>query len=206
MQGRKVHYHYLRHHLTHNKMIRQFSKTILKWWGFKIVGDPGNHLRKRLFVVIPHTSNWDFPLGLLLRSACNIQVEFVGKDSLFKPPFGWIFKRLGGHPVDRSKRNNFVEAVVDIFNSKDRLAIAMAPEGTRSRVDKLKTGFYHIARLAEIPMILTKFDFGNKELVFSPPVYTTEDQDKDFQLIYDFFKGVQGKNPENSFIAPTEND
>lgn len=187
-------------------MFQQISKMILKWWGFKIVGDPGNHINKRLFVVIPHTSNWDFPLGLLLRSACRIKVEFVGKSSLFKPPFGWFFKWLGGHPVDRSRRTNFVDSVVKIFETHDRLAIALAPEGTRSRVPTLKTGFYHIARLAKVPMILTRFDFGNMELVFSAPMYVSGDQHRDFQMIYDFFRDIKGKNPENSFVPPKDHN
>lgn len=184
------------------EFMRILSKLLLKLWGFTVVGDPGNHIPKKIFAVLSHTSNWDFPLGILLRSAEEIDVQWVGKSSLFKPPFGFIFRKLGGHPVDRTKRTNYVQSVVELYNSHDRLAIAVAPEGTRKKVDRLRTGFYHIARLAGIPIILTQFNFGEKKLVFSPPFYPTGDEERDFQEIYSFFRGVKGKNAELSFDVP----
>lgn len=181
--------------------MRVISNLLLRLWGFRLEGNPGNGLPQRIFAVIPHTSNWDFPLGLLVRSAAGISVQFIGKNSLFKPPWGFIFRWLGGHPVDRTKRQNYVESVVDLFGKHPNFALAIAPEGTRKKVDRLKTGFYHIARLARVPIILTKFDYGNKRVVFSSPFYPTNDQNRDFEEIYAFFKGVQGKNPRLGFDA-----
>lgn len=182
------------------------SSFLLRLWGFRIEGDPHNELPKRIFAVIPHTSNWDFPLGLLVRASAGIRVQYIGKASLFKPPFGFIFRMLGGHPVDRSKSTNYVQSVVDVFNTHDSLAIAVAPEGTRKKVPKLRTGFYHIARGAQVPIILTQFNFGEKVVRFSDPFYTTDDQDSDFEEIYAFFKGVEGKNASGSFIPPAPAD
>jgi 1-acyl-sn-glycerol-3-phosphate acyltransferase len=184
--------------------VRWLSRLILRLWGFQIEGDPGNSISQKIYAVIPHTSNWDFPLGLLVRSAARIDVQFVGKDSLFKPPHGFIFRWLGGHPVDRSKRNNYVTSIVDLFKRHPKLALAMAPEGTRKKVDQLKTGFYHIARLAGIPIILTQFDFGKKKVVFSPPFYPTGDQKEDFEEIYDFFRAVKGKRVDLGFDIPDQ--
>ncbi len=178
------------------------SQLLLRLWGFEIKGDPRADLPKKIYAVIPHTSNWDFPLGLLVRSAARFKVQFIGKASLFKPPFGFIFRLLGGHPIDRRRSHNYVQLVVDLFNSKDVLAIAVAPEGTRRKVERLRTGFYHIARLAAIPIILTRFDFENRQVVFSDPFLPSGDQDRDFQEIYAFFRGVKGRNPEWSFVPP----
>lgn len=101
---------------------------------------------KFVIAVIPHTSSWDFPLGLLVRSVMDIDVKYLGKDSLFKGPFGGLFRWLGGYPVDRSKNNNFVDTVIDIFKREEKFSTAIAPEGTRKKVDQLKTGFYYIAK------------------------------------------------------------
>ncbi len=179
-------------------MMRYLSKIALWLWGFKIVGDAGNKIPKKVFAVAPHTSAWDFPLGLLVRSAAGMKVSFVGKDSLFKPPFGFIFRWLGGYPVDRSKSTNFVQAAVRIFREKDRFALVLAPEGTRKKVTRLKTGFYYIAQQAEVPIILIQFDFARRQVVFSDPLYPT-DMDMDMAKINRFFAGVRGFKPELSF-------
>jgi 1-acyl-sn-glycerol-3-phosphate acyltransferase len=129
--------------------------------------------------------------------------KFIGKKSLFKPPFGAVFRALGGYPVDRSKNNNFVDAVVEIFDSKEKFSIALAPEGTRKKVDKIKTGFYYIAKGANIPIILVRFDYANKEVTFSDPFYTTDNKEADLKFIDDHFRGTLGKIPENSYLYGT---
>lgn len=145
---------------------------------------------------MPHTSNWDFPLGVFVKVGYKLKLTFIAKASLFKPPHGWIFRALGGMPVDRTKSNNFVDFCVDTINAKDEISLAIAPEGTRKKVEKIKTGFYWIARKAQIPIILCKLDFENKIFNFSPPFYTTNDEEKDFEFIHNHFKGVKGKNPQ----------
>lgn len=179
--------------------MQTLSRILLRLWGFRLVGDPSNQLPHRIFAVIPHTSNWDFPLGLLVRSAAGIQVRFIAKDSLFKPPLGPLFRWLGGYPVDRSQRHNYVDAVADLFRQTPVLSIAIAPEGTRKKVDRLKTGFYHIARQANVPIIMTKFDFSRKQVVFSPPFYPTYDQQQDFAVMAEFYRDAKGRNPELGF-------
>jgi len=157
-----------------------------------------------VLIVIPHTSNWDFPLGLLVRSAMKLDVKFAGKASLFRPPFGALFRWLGGYPVDRSKRSNFVDAVVDVFRENKNFSLTIAPEGTRTRVDKLKTGFYYIAKGAGVPILLCKFDYAAKVVSLSAPFYPTEDADADFAFIDNYFRGVKGKNPEHGYLYGTQ--
>lgn len=182
-------------------MLKTLSQFILnKIWGWKIIGTIPDDLKKSILIVIPHTSNWDFPLGILVRTVIEKDIKFLAKSSLFKPLYGWLFKALGGYPVDRSKNNNMVDAVVDIFNNKEAFSIQIAPEGTRSKVDHLKTGFYYISLKAKVPLILTKFDYEHKQVVFSSPFYPTGNKEADFEFIYDYFRGVKGKHPEKSFL------
>ena len=157
---------------------------------------PFHHLGKYIVIVGPHTSNWDFIIGLAYRNILDMNyVRFLGKSQLFKPPFGWIFRKLGGIPVDRTSSHNLVDGVADLFDKYERFAIAIAPEGTRKKVDKLKTGFYFIAAKAKVPIIMVGLDYKQKTVVFSEPLYPT-DQLKDFEAIYDFYRVVPGKYPE----------
>lgn len=180
-------------------MFHAINKWIFRRWGWKIEGNYPYDVKKFVIIVVPHTSSWDFPVGLLVRSVLKADIKFVGKASLFRPPFGWLFRSLGGYPVDRSKRNNFVDAVVDIFNREERFALSIAPEGTRHRVDRLKTGFYYIALGAKVPIVRVKFDWGNKIVGFSDPFYPTGDIEADMEEIIAYFRGVQGRVPAYSF-------
>ena len=179
-------------------MIRFLCRLILKIWGFKQTGTYPADIKKKLYIVYPHTSNWDFPLGILLKGAIPMDVNYVAKDSLFKWPYGWLFRALGGIPVDRKKRTNFVDNMVALYNKYDRLSFAIAPEGTRKKVDKWKTGFYYIALQAGIPLIFVKFDYKNKEAHFSLPFYPSGNYEEDMKVISRHFIGTIGKNQEMS--------
>ena len=181
-------------------MLRQISLWLMKLWGFRFTGEFSHFPRRVMFVVIPHTSNWDFPLGVLTRSALQLKLKFIAKDSLFRWPYGFIFRWLGGIPVDRSKHNNFVKAVGATLEKYDDLSIAIAPEGTRKRNDDLKSGFYWIAVEAKMPLVLVKFDFGNKEVNFSAPMQPSGNYEEDLKIINQHFKGVRGYHPELGYL------
>lgn len=181
-------------------MLNVISEWILKIIKWEVVGGVPDHIKKSIIVVMPHTSNWDFPLGLLTRRAIRRNIGFIAKDSLFVFPFGYFFRWLGGYPVDRSKKANYVQAVADVFRKEKEMLISIAPEGTRKKVDKLKTGFYYIAKEAEIPMIFCSFDYGTRKITFSEPYYPTDDMAKDWEVMLNYFKGVKGKIQENSFL------
>lgn len=166
--------------------------------GWKLKGDFPK-LKKYVVIVVPHTSWVDFIIGLLVRSISKEKINYIGKKSLFKPPFGWFFRWMGGAPIDRSKNHNKVEAIKAIFEEREEFRLALAPEGTRKKVSQWKTGFYYIAKTADVPIVLVAFDFGKKEVKISAPEYTSENMEADFAKYYAFYKGVKGKIPEYSF-------
>jgi len=168
-------------------------------FGWKLVGAYPKELKKYIIIGAPHTSWYDFVLGILVRSITQENLSFIAKASLFKAPFGSFFRALGGTPVDRSKSNNLVTAIVQIFDEKEEFKLALSPEGTRKKVDKWKTGFYYIAKGANVPIVMFTFDFGKKQVALSKPFYTTDDKEKDFEHFYNFYKDVKGKHPENGF-------
>lgn len=178
------------------KLVARFILfKILKW---KIIGSFPKELKKYVIIAAPHTHWVDFPLGILVKWAEAAPVNYIGKASLFKPPFGFIFRWLGGAPVNRSKSTNKVQAIVDVFNKNEKFILALSPEGTRKKVEKWKTGFYYIAKGANVPIVMATLDFKNKQVKISDPYYLTNDMEKDFDLFYTYFKEVEGKIPEYS--------
>jgi len=151
---------------------------------------------KYLAVVGPHTSNWDFPIGIYLRSILDQDIKFVAKDALFKWPLGPLLKAMGGYPVRRDRNTRFVDALIQIFQREETFKLCITPEGTRSRVDSLKSGFYYIARGTGVPMVVVVFDWGNKQVRIYEPYYATDDMQADFEYILDKFRGVDGRVPE----------
>jgi 1-acyl-sn-glycerol-3-phosphate acyltransferase len=169
--------------------MQQFSRWILKLFGWRIINDMPPGLRKYVVAVAPHTSWKDFFLGLLARSALGLKIYYLGKKELFDSPIGFFFRWTGGKPVDRKHHTGLVNQVAALFNSHDAFAIAIAPEGTRKRVSDLKTGFYYIARKANVPIVPCLFDYENKTVHFLPPYYTTDDTETDLNAIWNFYKG-----------------
>lgn len=168
-----------------------------KLLGWKLVGT-FPQVDKCVVIVVPHTSNLDFFLGLLIRRVLNEEFHFVAKKSLFNWPWGAYFRWVGGMPIDRSKSNNFVEACAELIKKSEKIHLTLAPEGTRKKVAEWKTGFYYIAKTAAVPIILVAFDYGKKEVKISEPHFPTDDKDADFPNYREFFKGVIGRIPENS--------
>lgn len=171
---------------------------LLVWWFFKIrgwtiEGSFPYELKKSVIIVAPHTHNVDFFLGLAFRKKLHLEfVRFLGKKELFIPPFSWILKSMGGSPVDRSKSNNLVDQVVDLFNKNERFHLALSPEGTRKKVTKLKSGFYHIAKNAQVPIVMIGLDFAHRKVVFAAPFTSSDDMEADKKRIIAFFSPFKG--------------
>ncbi|MEO5583034.1 MAG: 1-acyl-sn-glycerol-3-phosphate acyltransferase [Saprospiraceae bacterium] len=176
-------------------MGKVFWNFIRRLAGWKIAGFDLNSIPKALLIVGPHTSGWDVLVGLWTRGSKGIPIKFMGKHTLFKPPFGFIFRWLGGVPVDRTKHSNLVDSIAQYFNDNKEFKIAMAPEGTRQKVDKLKSGFYYMARKANVPIVMTKFDYEHKTVTFSEPFMPSGDIEEVMSKVWNYFKGVKGKNP-----------
>ncbi|MCL1049773.1 lysophospholipid acyltransferase family protein [Shewanella abyssi] len=176
-------------------MFQSFCKVFLKIIGWKISGElPTSH--QYIAIVGPHTSNWDFIIGLLARGAMGAKVNFLGKHQLFMPPWGWFFRAMGGTPVDRRKNNNLVDAVVELFNTNANFSLALAPEGTRSSVTRWKTGFYHIASKAQVPIVTVGLDFGSKTVIIPIGKDTTDDIQQDMDNIIAFYRSIKGRHPK----------
>ncbi len=169
---------------------------VLKW---SLAGDFPSHVKKCVIIVVPHTSWWDFLLGILVRNVWKEEINYIGKKSLFDSPLGWFFKWTGGTPIDRNKSNDTVSAIAKVFEEKDKFRLALSPEGTRKKVTRWKTGFYFIAKAAEVPIVMVAFDYRNKQVKVSEPHTPTSDQEVDFKTYEAFFKGIKGKIAENSF-------
>ncbi len=168
---------------------------MLKVLGWKIVGQQPE-LNKCVYIFAPHTSNWDFPLMLLFRSATQLKPNFIGKHTLFWPPLSWIMRSLGGEPVDRGKAKDVVDQIVEKFQTKDVYRFALAPEGTRSKKSYWKTGFYRVAYKAKVPIQLIYLDKKTKEVGFGPLLEPSGDIEKDFEWLRSFYQSKQGIRPE----------
>jgi 1-acyl-sn-glycerol-3-phosphate acyltransferase len=165
--------------------------------GWKTQGDVPRNINKYIVAVAPHTSNWDFVIGILARSVLNIQAaKFIGKDSLFRPPFGWFFRTVGGYPVDRSGHKDMTDQIAHIFQQNEKFILGLAPEGTRKKVDKLRTGFYYIAKKAKVPIVPVGFDFATKTVVVEKPFYPTDDFEQDMDYLTRLYLQIKGRNPE----------
>ena len=178
-----------------------FARFVLKLIGWRVEGTIAPEIRKFIVIAAPHTSWWDFPLGVFARAAIGRKILFLAKESLFKPPFGWLIRAMGGYPVNRSRSSQVVDTVIAIYKRKTDFAISLAPEGTRKQVTSFRSGFYYIAKGAGIPIICAQFDYGNRRVVFSAPFYPGDDPDADLQTLWNHFAGIRGKRPGQGIPA-----
>ena len=168
-------------------MISWFSKIIfLRLMGWKIEGDFPS-LNKFVLAVVPHTRNTDFIIGVLTRAVVDQKISYVGKKELFNPLTGWFFRALGGTPINRNSTENKVSSIAKIFKEKEVFRMAIAPEGTRKKVDKWKTRFYYIAMEAEVPILLVNFNYALKQVGFLKLFYPTGNIEKDFKEMESYF-------------------
>lgn len=168
----------------------------LRLLGWRIVGTPPAAPRY-VIIAAPHTSNWDFPLMLAATVALGIRVSWLGKNTLFRPPFGGVMRALGGVPIDRSSAHNVVEQTARAFRDNEKLVILITPEGTRKRTDHWKSGFYHIACAAGTPLTLAFVDYARKRAGIGPTLTLTGDLDRDMRDIRAFYVDHAGaRHPE----------
>ena len=177
------------------KLSRIIFFHILKW---RLIGNFPK-LPKYIVAVVPHTSWVDFFLGLLVRSVSGEDIRFIGKTELFSPLLGWFFRYLGGSPVDRSGNKGSVESIIELFNSHKKFRIALAPEGTRKKVNKLRTGYYYVARDLKIPIVPVAFDYGNRKVIVHENFYASKNHDEDLTKLENLFEGIEGYFRSKSF-------
>ena len=170
------------------------------WWfklsGWQVHGTIPTHIRKAVVIAAPHTSQWDFIYSLAAFKILNLKVNYLAKKELFKFPVKQILEATGGIPVKRDKNQQLVELMIDRINNATDLYMMIPAEGTRKRVKRWKSGFYHVARKTNVPVMMGYLDYKNKKAGFGPPVYLTGDKNADMTVIRNFYKDITAKHPE----------
>ena len=182
-----------------NTVLRGLSLAILKLPGWRVEGHFPADCPKCVVIAAPHTSNWDLPNTLMAGFALRANLYWMGKRSIFKPPFGAFMRWLGGIAVNREKSNNLVAASVEAIRAaRGSLQLVVPPEGTRSKVRYWKTGFYYIAHGAGVPIVLSYMDYARKVSGIGPVFHPTGDIERDMATIKAFYAPFKGKNPDQS--------
>ena len=178
-----------------NSLLRAFSLLFLKLAGWKVLGTLPVQASKSVFIAAPHTSNWDLPYTLMVAFVLRLNINWMGKASIFRFPFGPLMRWLGGVAVDRSKANNLVAASAQaIREANGALQLIVPPEGTRSKTRYWKTGFYHIAVMAQVPIVMAYMDYERKISGLGPMFVPTGDLEADMVRIKAFYAPFKGKN------------
>lgn len=180
------------------RLTRALGRLYLRIAGWHVEGSLPPNLHKAVVVAAPHTTNWDMPHMLAVAWALGVRPSWLGKKSLFKFPFGWLMRALGGVPVDRSKRENVVDQAVARFAAVDRLFLVIPPSGTRSRAKHWKSGFYNIARGAGVPVLCSFLDYPSRTAGLGPCLRMTGVVSADMGRIREFYSGIRGLYPEKT--------
>ena len=175
--------------------MRSLFSVCLRLAGWQFEGEFPNR-GKLVIVAAPHTSNWDFVIGMTGVFALGLDLHWMGKHTLFKPPFGGFMRWLGGLGIDRRAAHGVVEQVTEEFDRREQLLLVVTPEGTRSKVERWKTGFWHIARSAEVPIMLGGIDYARKRLLFGPVMHPGTSLEEDMTTILAYYRGMTPRRPE----------
>ncbi|OMH38372.1 lysophospholipid acyltransferase family protein [Motiliproteus sp. MSK22-1] len=178
-------------------MARITCRLLLKLFGWQ-VDKQVPAAPKYILIGYPHTSNWDFILAMLAKGALNLRFHWVAKDSLFWWPLGPLMRAMGGIPVNRRISTGFIDQLALRYQQQDQLAIVITPEGTRSYRDYWKSGFYHLALAAKVPVALGYIDFPTKRLGIGPLIELSGDLDRDLTTIREFYADKVGLNPKDA--------
>ena len=180
-----------------NTVLRAFSVAFMKLAGWKVEGSLPLNGQKSVLIAAPHTSNWDLPYTLMTAFILGLNVYWMGKAEIFKPPFRGLMMWLGGIPVERDQANNLVAASIDAINAADGpLQLIVPPEGTRSNTRFWKTGFYYIAVGAQVPIVMAYMDYDKKRSGLGPVFVPTGDIEVDMAKIKAFYAPFKGKHAD----------
>lgn len=181
---------------AHGRFAAAVGRFMMGIRGWRVEGEIPD-IPKMVLIVAPHTSNWDFLTGVLVKIALRMGARFVGKHTLFRWPMGIFMRWLGGVPVDRSAATGFAEETARVLKESERLTLVIAPEGTRKHTDRWKSGFYRIAMATGVPILLAGFDYPRKVISFGPLFQPTGDYEKDLAEIQSHYRPEMALKPEN---------
>ncbi|MGH0028997.1 MAG: lysophospholipid acyltransferase family protein [Myxococcota bacterium] len=176
-------------------MLRLLAKGFLRLTGWRAEGERPV-ARRYVVIAAPHTSNWDLAYLLAFAAVFDVRLRFMAKHQLFRGPMGWVMRAVGGVPVRRDRRNDLVGQMADLLRDSPEMALTIPAEGTRGYVAHWKSGFYHIARRAEVPIVLSYLDYARKRGGFGPAILPTGDVSQDMDEIRAFYSDKQGRFPE----------
>lgn len=185
------------HRASRPNWVRALGRLGLRWLGGWQVAGVFPDQKHLVVAAGPHTSNWDFFIGMSAMLALDIRVQWLAKHTIFKPPVAWLLYRLGGRPVDRTRPEGTAEEVARQMRSADALILAITPEGTRKKVPHLKTGFLRIARAVPCQVLPVTLDFESRVLRLHPAYYPQDDLEQGTADIRALFAGVRPRNPGN---------
>jgi 1-acyl-sn-glycerol-3-phosphate acyltransferase len=177
-------------------LAKWLARSFLKVTGWKLEGQPPPGLTRYVLIAAPHTTNWDLPFTLAFGVLLDLKINWVGKHTLFQGPLGPLMRSLGGLPIDRRARHNMVERLARAFSERDHLILVVPAEGTRARTEYWRSGFYHIAREANVPIVLGYLDYSRKLGGLGPAITPTGDVKADMDLIRAFYADKQGLYPQ----------
>ena len=191
----------MRHTIFNTPVLKHFMMGIslffMKILGWKKAGRLPDE-KKFIVIVAPHTSAWDVFYGAILAFAFRLDPCFIAKKELFRMPLGLLMKWMGGIPVDRGSKSHTVGQMTDLFNKNEKFILALAPEGTRHKAKGWKSGFYHIAEEAHVPVQLAFLDYPTKTGGAGPLIYPSNDLERDMEKIGAFYGTVKGKYPDKA--------
>lgn len=173
--------------------MRGVGRQMLRFFGWTLEGRLPED-KKILLIAAPHTSNWDWIIGVGGLLALGIRLTYIAKHSLFKGPIGWMMRATGAVPIDRSSAAGAVEAIVEQFDKNERLYYLIAPEGTRKKVERWKSGFLRIAYRANVPVLMVSFDYSQKKILLGECAELSGDLDTDLATVQNYFEQFQGRN------------
>jgi 1-acyl-sn-glycerol-3-phosphate acyltransferase len=177
-----------------NAFWRALGRALLTIGGWRIEGEFPDRA-KLVAIVAPHTSNWDFVIGISAVWALGLRVRFLGKHTLFHPPLGWLMRWFGGIPVNRTAPQGLVPQAVEAIGEADAIFLAITPAGTRSSSKPWKSGFYHIAHAARVPILPVAFDGAQRAIRLLPPVETSGDHAQEIPRLHALYAGIRGVKP-----------
>ncbi len=172
--------------------LQRVGRRMLRMINWRIEGTFPD-LPRFVAIVAPHTSNWDFIVGVVAAFALDLNAHWIGKHTLFRWPFEGLMRWLGGIPVDRKTSVGLVDQVITEINRHDQFILAITPEGTRGAVDRWKSGFYHVARGAGLPIVCISFDYPTRRITIGPQIEPTGDYEQDLKTIQEFYRPFRGK-------------
>ena len=180
-----------------NTLLRGFSIAFLKLTGWRVEGSLPANASKCVLIAAPHTSNWDLPYTLMVAFVLRLNVYWMGKESLFRPPFRGLMMWLGGLPVNRAQSSNLVEASsLAIKAAEGSVQVIVPPEGTRSKARYWKTGFYYIALGAQVPILMAYLDYTDKRGGLGPALLPSGDIENDMAIVKAFYAPIKGKHTD----------